>query len=87
MVGIVPREVAVGLEPYLGVVAGKQELFPVAHSWWPKIKAKVGLFQLERGRDKITLAAIRDVYGDMSSQSYHRAVVGKKLGISKVQSS
>lgn len=38
MVGIVPREVTVGLEPNLGVVTGKQELFPVAHGGGQKVK-------------------------------------------------
>lgn len=31
VVGVVAREVAVRLEPYLGVIAGEEEFFPVAH--------------------------------------------------------
>lgn len=31
MVGIVAREVAVGLEPDLGVIAGEKEFLPIAH--------------------------------------------------------
>jgi hypothetical protein len=62
MVGVIPREVTIRLEPYLGVVTGEQELFPVAHSSGQNVTIAWSVSAREGGRhSEITLAAIRYV--------------------------